>query len=210
MYVPKHFEETRTDVLHSFMRAHPFATLVTRTADGLEANHIPFHTDAARGPFGTLVGHVARANPVWKQTLADEETLVVFQGPHGYVSPSWYPTKRETGKVVPTWNYAAVHAYGRVRFIEDRLWLRGLVVLLTTTHELGRPEPWAVDDAPADFIEAMLGGIVGVEILVTRLVGKRKLSQNRPREDRRGVVAGLSAEPSGGTLGQLMGTVADD
>jgi transcriptional regulator len=126
------------------------------------------------------------------------------------VSPSWYPTKRETGKVVPTWNYAAVHAYGRVRFIEDRLWLRGLVVLLTTTHELGRPEPWAVDDAPADFIEAMLGGIVGVEILVTRLVGKRKLSQNRPREDRRGVVAGLSAEPSGGTLGQLMGTVADD
>ena len=191
MYVPAHFEETRFEVLHQLIHEHPLAALVTLGPAGLEANHIPLELDPAPAPLGTLRGHVARGNPVWRELSRDVEALAIFQGPQAYISPAWYPTKRETGKVVPTYNYAVVHAYGPVRIIEDRAWLRGLVERLTTRHEAGRPGAWKVTDAPADFVEQMLGAIVGIEIPLTRLVGKWKVSQNRPAADREGVVQAL-------------------
>ena len=191
MYLPKHFEETRIDVLHGLIHAHPLGALVTLTSGGLDANHIPFEVDPAPAPLGTLRGHVARANPVWREFSRDLDTLVIFQGPGTYVSPAWYPTKRQTGKVVPTWNYAVVHAHGALTVIEDRAWLRDFVTGLTDRHEAARPEPWRVTDAPADYIEAQLGAIVGLELRLTRLVGKWKMSQNRPEADRAGVIAGF-------------------
>lgn len=190
MYLPKHFEETRVPVLHGLVRAHPLGALVALTPAGLEANHIPFEIDPDPAPLGTLRGHIARANPLWRQTAA-AEVLVIFQGPSAYVSPSWYPTKRETGMVVPTWNYAVVHAHGVPRFIEDRAWLRSFVEALTDRHESGRPDPWRVSDAPSEFVDKLLGAIVGVEIPIARLIGKWKVSQNRPAADRAGVVEGL-------------------
>jgi len=191
MYVPAHFEETRPEVLHELIRDHSLAALVTLGSEGLSANHIPLELDPGPAPFGTLRGHVARGNPVWRDFSRDVEALAVFQGPQSYISPSWYQTKRETGKVVPTYNYIVVHAYGPMRIIEDRAWLRGLVERLTNRYEAGRAEPWKVTDAPADFVEQMLGGIIGIEIPLTRLVGKWKVSQNRPSADRDGVVTGL-------------------
>ena len=198
MYVPTHFAETRPEVLGGLIHDHPLATLVTLGAEGLNANHIPLELDPDPAPLGTLRGHVARGNPVWRDHRRDVEVLAVFQGPGAYISPAWYQTKRETGKVVPTYNYAVVHAYGPMRVIEDRAWLRAFVERLTARHEAGRheagrPEPWQVSDAPADFIEQMLGAIVGVEIPLTRLVGKWKVSQNRPAADRDGVVTALGA-----------------
>jgi len=205
MYNPTHFQEPRIPVLHGLMRAYPFATLVTLTADGLAANHLPLVIDAEPGPLGTLRGHVARANPVWRTQLPEAEALAIFQGPHGYISPSLYPSKAEHGKVVPTWNYTAVHAAGPLRVIDDAAWLRAFVTRLTEIHEAalheaaahaaGRPAPWQVSDAPEAFIEQMLKAIVGIEIPIARLEGKRKQSQNRPPADRAGVVAGLSREP---------------
>lgn len=192
MYLPSHFEETRVEVLHRLIREHPLGTLVTLGSEGLNADHIPFEVENAPAPFGTLRGHVARGNPVWRDSSKDLEALLVFQGPQAYITPSWYPTKRETGKVVPTYNYIVVHAYGALRAIEDRAWLRGLVERLTNRHEAGRPQPWKVADAPEDYIETMLGAIVGIEITVTRLVGKWKASQNRLPADRDGVVRGLA------------------
>jgi transcriptional regulator len=194
MYVPKHFEETRVEVLHELIRAYPFGVLVTLTAGGLDANHIPFEVDSDPSPFGTLRGHVARANPVWRETTPGAEALVIFQGPDTYVSPRWYPTKTETGKVVPTWNYVVVHAHGAPRFIDDRVWLRAFVEMLTDRHEARRPEPWKVTDAPADYIDKQVGAIIGLEIPIARLIGKWKVSQNRPSHDRAGVVAGLLQE----------------
>lgn len=191
MYLPKHFEETRVDVLHGLIRAYPFGALVTQTPGALDANHIPFEVDPDPCPFGTLRGHVARANPVWRQALPRLEALVIFQGPDTYISPSWYPTKRTTGKVVPTWNYALVHAHGVPRFIDDRAWLRAFVEKLTDRHEARRQEPWKVTDAPADYIDRQVGAIIGLEIPITRLIGKWKVSQNRSPEDRAGVVEGL-------------------
>ena len=202
MYLPKHFEETRIDVLHGLIHAHPLGALVTLTSGGLHANHIPFEVDPAPAPLGTLRGHVARANPVWREFSRDLDTLVIFQGPGTYVSPAWYPTRRQTGKVVPTWNYAVVHAHGALTVIEDRAWLRDFVTGLTDRHEAARPEPWRVTDAPADYIEAQLGAIVGLELRLTRLVGKWKMSQNRPAQDRTGVVDGLQRE--GGEAGRAI------
>jgi transcriptional regulator len=194
MYLPKHFEETRVQVLHDLIGAHPLGALVAMTSAGLEANHIPFEVDPEPAPFGTLRGHIARANPLWRDVSRDVEALVIFQGPGLYVSPSWYPTKQETAKVVPTWNYAVVHAYGAVRFIDDRDWLRAFVTKLTARHEAPRSDPWKVTDAPADYVDQMLGAIIGLEIPITRLVGKWKVSQNRPAQDRDGVVEGLLRE----------------
>ena len=202
MYIPRHFAEERTEVLHRLIEAHPFATLVTLTAEGLDANHLPFELDPEPKPFGTLRGHVARGNPVWRSVARDAEVLVVFQGPDAYVSQALYPGKREHGKVVPTWNYAVVHAHGPLRAIEDPDWLRGLVERLTSRHERARSEPWKVTDAPADFVDKMLRAIVGLEIPIARLAGKWKLSQNRSDADRRGVVEGLSRE--GGERGAAM------
>ena len=193
MYQPKHFEETRVDTIHALIRSHPFGALVTLGPGGLDANHVPFEIDPDPEPLGTLRAHVARANPVWKEA-AGAEVLVLFQGPEIYISPSWYPTKQETAKVVPTWNYAVVHAHGRLRAVEDRDWLRAFVTRLTDRHEAGRSDPWKVTDAPADYVESMLGGIVGLEIPLARLVGKWKVSQNRPAQDQAGVVEGLSRE----------------
>lgn len=191
MYLPKHFEETRVDVLHGLIRAYPFGALVTQNPGALDANHIPFEVDPDPSPFGTLRGHVARANPVWRQTSPRTEALVIFQGPDTYISPSWYRTKRTTGKVVPTWNYAVVHAYGVPRFIDDRAWLRAFVEKLTVRHEAQRQEPWKVTDAPADYIDKQVGAVIGLEIPITRLMGKWKVSQNRSPDDRAGVVEGL-------------------
>jgi transcriptional regulator len=202
MYLPKHFEETRTTVLHELIRAHPLGALVTRGPDGLDANHLPFEIDPEPAPFGTLRGHIARANPLWREHSPDLAALVIFQGPDTYVSPSWYPTKADTGKVVPTWNYAVVHAHGTVRFIDDRVWLRGFVEMLTNRHEAPRREPWKITDAPPDYIERQLGAIIGVEIPIARLVGKWKASQNRPAADREGAAQGLSRE--GGRPGAAM------
>lgn len=192
MYIPKHFEETRVDVLHQLIREHAFAALVTLGPDGLNANHIPFEINPEPAPFGTLRGHVARANPVWKDAAPGTEALVMFQGPSTYITPSWYATKKETGKVVPTWNYAMVHAYGPLRAVEDAGWLRGLLGQLTDHHESRRSEPWKLADAPDEFIERQMKAIIGIEIPITRLIGKWKVSQNRPAVDRDGVIAGLA------------------
>jgi transcriptional regulator len=192
MYNPKHFEETRVDVLHRLIREHAFAAIVTTGPDGLNANHIPLEIDPEPAPFGTLRGHVARANPLWKQ--AGTEVLVIFQGPSSYITPSWYATKKQTAKVVPTWNYAIVHACGRMKAAEDAAWLRRLLTQLTDHHEsrLGRDEPWKLADAPDEFIERQMQAIVGIEIPITQLIGKWKVSQNRPPADREGVIAGLA------------------
>jgi len=194
MYLPKHFEETRVPVIHDVIRAHPLGALVMLTSRGLVANHIPLEIEPDPAPFGTLRGHIARANPLWRDVSRDVEALAIFQGPDTYVSPSWYRTKKETGKVVPTWNYVVVHAYGLVQFIDDPQWLRAFVEKLTNRHEAGRADSWQITDAPADYIEAQLTAIVGLEIPISRLVGKWKVSQNRPARDRDAVVEGLLQE----------------
>jgi transcriptional regulator len=171
------------------MRAAGLATLVSSTPDGLIASHVPMLLDPEPAPYGTLVGHLARANP--QATAALGEALAIFQGPDFYVTPSWYATKRETGKVVPTWNYIAVHAYGTPNFFDDPTRLLDVVTRLTDQHEAGRVAPWAVSDAPDDFVQGMLKAIIGFAIPITRLQGKVKMSQNRPEPDRAGVIAGL-------------------
>jgi transcriptional regulator len=192
MYLPSHFEETRFEVLHQLMRERPLATLVTLGAAGLNANHLPFELDSEPLPNGTLRCHVARANPVWRDYSRDTEALVIFHGPQVYISPSWYETKKQSGEVVPTYNYAVVHAYGALRIIDNRTWLRGLVTRLTERFESASSAPWRVSDAPEDFIDKQLGAIVGIEITITKLAGKWKVSQNRPALDRAGVVEALS------------------
>jgi transcriptional regulator len=206
MYIPRHFEETRIDVLHQLMRAEPFGALVTLGGDGLEANHLPFEVDTTTGEFGSLRGHVSRANGVWRTARADVDALAIFQGPQRYVTPAWYPTKAETGKVVPTWNYVVVHAYGPLRFIEDAEWLRAHLERLTQRHEAGREEPWQVSDAPADYVAGLVKGIVGLEMTVTRLAGKWKVSQNRGEADRAGVTTGLraDADPASAAMADLI------
>ena len=191
MYLPTYFKESRTDVLHTLMRSHPLATLVTSCDSGLVANHIPVQTQSEPAPHGMLRGHIARANPLWKEYRADSEALAIFQGPHVYISPSFYPSKRETGEVVPTWDYAVVHAHGTLRFVQDAAWLKTLVVGLTNEHEASRQAPWKVDDAPPPYIEKMLSLIVGFEFSIVTLTGKWKLSQNHPAANRQGVVQGL-------------------
>ena len=188
MYLPRHFAQDDPAQLQALMQAHPLATLVSSGPDGLTADHVPLEYDAAAG---TLRGHVARANPLW-QHADGQPVLAVFGGPQGYVSPSWYPSKAEHHKVVPTWNYAVVHAHGSLRVVQDAPWLHALVSRLTGHHESGRPTPWAVADAPDDYIAQMLRAIVGIEIPVTRLLGKWKLSQNRSTADRQGVAQGLA------------------
>jgi transcriptional regulator len=196
MYLPAHFAESRPQVLRDCIARHPFGLMVTQTRDGgIDANGVPFFLDdAGDGSPGVLRAHVARANAVWSSARDDVDTLVVFQGPQGYVSPAWYPSKAEHGKVVPTWNYVMVQARGRLRAIEDKPWLHAFVTRLTTRHESKRSAPWAVSDAPAAYVEAMLGAIVGIEIVLSSLVGKWKVSQNRAASDRAGVAEGLLRE----------------
>jgi transcriptional regulator len=201
MYLPAHFAEHRVDVLHEALRAAGLFTLVTG-GGGLDANHLPLLLEPEPGPLGRLVGHVARGNPLWREVPAGAPALAVALGPDAYVSPSWYPSKQETGRVVPTWNYVAVHAHGPLRFFEERSRLRELVTRLTDREEGPRAAPWRVSDAPADYLEGMLAGIVGVELTIERLEGKWKTSQNRSAEDRRGAADGLSAagEPAMASL----------
>jgi transcriptional regulator len=196
MYQPPHHAETRKEVIHALMRAHPLGLLVSNGADGPMANPIPFLLDADHGAHGRLRGHLSKANPQWRQIAEhpDESVLVVFQGVNTYITPSWYATKRETGKVVPTWNYAIVQARGPARIIDDHDWLAGQISELTRTHEAGRTDPWHVSDAPEPFIEAQIKGITGIEIEIVSLAGKWKVSQNRPAADREGVVRGLGEE----------------
>lgn len=191
MYQPPHFREDRLEVQHAFIRSHPFGLLVTAGRSGLVANPAPFLLDEAASPQGTLKAHLARANPQWQDVEPGAEALVIFQGPDAYVTPSWYETKRETGKVVPTWNYAMVQAYGRISVFEDPAWILDQVTALTSRHEAPFPTPWAVTDAPEPFVTAQLKGIVGIAIEITRIEAKWKVSQNRPEADRQGVSAGL-------------------
>lgn len=201
MFTPKHFQETRIDLLHDLVRSHPFATVVADGPDGLLVNHLPFALAD-----GVLQGHVARGNELVRMDGA--EVLLVFHGPHGYVSPNWYPSKHETGREVPTWNYAVVHVHGRLRVIDDATWLRGLLERLTDHHESRQPQPWKVSDAPADHIEKSLRAIVGLEVTIDRLEGKFKLSQNHPAANRRGVITGLRERADEGDLA-LAGLMAD-
>ena len=191
MYIPASFKETRVPVLHAFMGRHPFATLVTVVSGAVDAVHVPLLVEPSAGPLGILRGHVARANPVWREVVDGAEVMAVFRGADGYVSPGWYPSKREHGRVVPTWNYEAVHARGSIRWLHDAALLRTLVSDLTDQHEAGRENAWSLNDAPDDYVVGMLKGIVGFEVQIVSLAGKMKLSQNRSEADRAGVVAGL-------------------
>jgi transcriptional regulator len=193
MYNPPHFKEDRVPVMHEAIRAAGLATLVTTGPDGIVASHIPLLLDAEPAPYGTLHGHLARGNPQGRQAPAGE-ALAIFLGPDAYVTPSYYATKRATGEVVPTWNYVAIHAYGKLEFFDDAERLLALVTRLTRRHEAGRAAPWEVTDAPADYVRGQLKGIIGFAMPITRLEGKWKMSQNRPAEDRAGVAAGLAAD----------------
>jgi len=194
MYIPSHFEELRIEVMHDLIQTRPLATVITLSSNGIDANHIPLHLSSTEGRFGVLRGHVARANPMWRELVQDVEALAVFHGPDSYISPSWCPTKQEHGKVVPTWNYAVVHAYGTLEIVDDPAWLLDQLQALTTKHEMAFPEPWAVSDAPSDFIEKLLGGIVGIEIAITKLKGKWKASQNQSPQNQLGIVNGLNGD----------------
>jgi transcriptional regulator len=206
MYLPPAFAQHDPLALAALMAAHPLATLVTHTAAGLGADALPLLHDPAAtpaAPLGVLRGHVARANPLWRGADG-RDVLAVFHGPQGYVSPSWYPGKAVHHKVVPTWNYVVLHAHGTLRAVDDAGWMHTLVRRLTATHESTRAAPWAVDDAPPDYVAQMLRAVVGIEITLTRLEGKWKLSQNRDAADRAGVVRGLDGEPAGAALASMM------
>ena len=192
MYTPDHFRVDDLPQMHALMRARPFAALVSTGAAGLYATHLPtvLKND---GPHGVIECHLARANPHWKDLAEGNEALMIFQGPGGYITPNWYPSKALHGKVVPTWNYAVVHAYGRPEVMKDKDWLRRHVGELTAQQETSEAQPWALSDAPDSYIEVMLRGIVGFRFAITRLEGKWKMSQNREAEDRKGVVTGLNA-----------------
>lgn len=188
MYIPPHFAITDPQVLHRIMREHPLGVLVTSAADGLDANHIPFEFDPSAGKLGVLTGHVARANPVWQQCLLGAEVMVIFRGDETYISPNWYPSKHETHRQVPTWNYEVVHVYGRLTVRDDEKFMRGVVARLTRTHEAQEPKPWKMGDSAPDYIYGMLQAIVGIEITIERFEGKSKLSQNREPRDLQGAV----------------------
>ncbi len=207
MYLPAAFREERVEVLQQLMRASPLATLVSCAGGQADADHIPLLLEPGESPGGVLRGHVARANPLWR-LQAGADFLVIFHGPQHYVSPSWYPSKAESGKVVPTWNYLVVHARGRLQVHDDPVWLRGLVSRLTVAQETRFAQPWAVDDAPADYLDRMLSAIVGIEIPVVSLIGKWKNSQNRQPGDRAGVERGLHAVggDNARTLAEAMAT----
>jgi transcriptional regulator len=192
MYVPPHFSESRPEALHRIIREHPLGMLA-RVQDGaLDADHIPFEFDPSRGVLGTLTAHVARANPLWQRCPSGTPVLVVFRGSASYISPSWYPSKHETHRQVPTWNYEVVHAHGTLTVHDDERFLRGLVARLTRHHEAAEPRPWKMGEAPPDYIQTMISNIVGIEVAITSLVGKSKLSQNKEARDREGAAHTLA------------------
>ena len=193
MYLPRKFREDRIEVLHAAMLEIGAAAVVGQGPEGPIASHVPIELDPEPAPWGTIRCHFTRPNPHARSVADGQELLVIFQGPQGYVTPSWYPTKRETGKVVPTWNYVAIHAYGTATTFDEVDRLRAHLAALTDRFEAGAAVPWKIDDAPADFIDGLCRAIVGIEIPLTRIEGKWKLSQNRPLHDRRGVANGLRA-----------------
>jgi transcriptional regulator len=193
MYQPPLYEETRVEELHRLIREHPLGILVANLPGRLEAQHIPFVLEAEQGAQGVLIAHVARANPVWEQLVEGASVLVVFRGAHGYISPNWYLSKHEHHQHVPTWNYEIVHVHGRVRVLDDEKFVRGMVAKLTRQQEAPLPEPWKMSDAPADYLAEQLAHIVGLEVEITRIDGKRKLSQNRELRDFDSTVAALQA-----------------
>ena len=197
MYCPAHFREDRPEVLAALIERYPLATVVTSGPEGLGADHVPMMYDPARGPHGTLVGHVARSNPLWR-VPATQELLVVFQGPSTYVSPNWYATKQATGKVVPTWNYAVVHAWCTLSAVRDPASVLQIVTELTDRHEASQPHPWRVDDAPVEYTGQMATLAVGIELAVKRMQGKWKVSQNQPPENRETAIRGLLGEGTEG------------
>ncbi len=194
MYVPSHFSVTDTESLFRLIRENPLGMLVTHSDSGLDANHLPFELNSKDGSFGVLRAHVARTNPVWKEAADGSDVLVVFRAEHAYISPNWYPSKHEFHKQVPTWNYRVVHAHGTLSIRDDETFLRDLVGRLTQVHEASQPNPWRMSDAPRDYLESMLRAIVGLEITITRLVGKFKLSQNRELRDRLSLGEALKAQ----------------
>ncbi len=194
MYLPPQFAEPRAEELHRIVRDHALGMLVTHTAAGLEANHIPFLLDPEQGEHGVLTAHVARANPIWREVADGDTVLVVFRGAEGYISPNWYPSKHETHRRVPTWNYEVVHAHGTIHVHEDEKFLRGVVARLTRQHEAHEPKPWKMGDAPRDYLDEMLRQIVGIEVRVTRLEAKRKLNQHNGVADREGAITALEGK----------------
>jgi len=203
MYIPPHFAQTQPEQLHRIIRTHPLGVLVSAGPEGLDADHIPFEFDPGAGPLGTLTGHVARANPLWQRCPTGTEVMVIFRGAEAYVSPSWYPSKHEAHRQVPTWNYEVVHAHGRLTVRDDERFVRGLVARLTRHHEAAEPRPWKMGDAAPEFIDDMLSRIVGIEIEIVSLVGKSKLSQNKEARDRLGAAETL-AERGHAELAQAM------
>ena len=203
MYVPPHFDVSNPEVLHDLIAHHPLGVLITQSESGLNANHIPFELDASGSTHGILRAHVARNNAVWQLSTNGDEVLVVFQAEDAYISPNWYPSKHETHKQVPTWNYRVVHAYGKITIHDDEKYVRALVGRLTKKHEANQPKPWKMSDAPRDYMEMMVKSIVGIEIEITRMIGKFKLSQNRENRDR--LNAGqVLVEQGNETLGKAM------
>ncbi len=209
MYLPSHFEETRAEVLHAFIGAHPLATVVTYGAHGLLANPVPLLLRAHPGEPTSLLGHVARQNPMWQEAASTGEAIALFQGPSAYISPSWYPSKHEHGRAVPTWNYVTVHAHGTLRIHDEVEWVRRQVEALTEQHESSHRPPWTLSDAPPEYRERMLQSIVGIELVITRLVGKWKVSQNQSEVNRAGVVQGLLAtgRPQDASMAALVAAV---
>lgn len=199
MYIPRANQEDRVPILHKLMEDQPFASLITMGSSGLFASHIPMVLEQS-GVLGRLKCHISRANAQWRDHISSIEALAIFSGSQHYITPSWYPEKQETGKVVPTWNYVVVHAYGYLKVIEDSEWLRAHLEKLTSIHEAESPVPWKISDAPADYIASQMKGIVGLEMTIERLEGKWKVSQNRSERDRKGVAAGLAELNTNGSL----------
>ena len=197
MFTPNIFKETDLDILHGLIRSHPLGTWITSKEDVLDVNHIPFVLDITRGKYGVLKAHVNRANPVWRSLPTAKESIVTFQGADSYISPSWYPSKQEHGKVVPTWNYVVLHAHGTPRAMTSEDWLYQHLNELTDQHESERDKSWKVSDAPSDFTERMIQGIVGIEIPISNLQGMWKTSQNKQHSDKEGVINGLGSHEMG-------------
>lgn len=197
MYLPPHFAESRPEILHRIIREHPLGMLVTQGPGELDANHIPFEFDADKGPHGTLLAHVARANDIWQRCPSGTPVMVVFRGAEAYISPNWYPSKHEAHRQVPTWNYEVVHAHGTLLIHDDERFVRGIVARLTRRHEAGEPRPWKMSDSTPEYIDEMLQKIVGIEVALTSLAGKSKLGQNKELRDRLGAVEQLEARGHG-------------
>lgn len=194
MYIPDHFQESRTEVLHALMRRHPMGILFTHGSSGLDANHLPFDLHADEGRLGVLHAHVARNNTVWQDVADGDEVLVVFRAADAYISPQWYPSKGDFHKQVPSWNYMVAHAYGQIRIRDDERYVRGVVARLTRQHEASQPVPWKMTDSPKEYIDMMLKAIVGFEVEITRLEGKFKLSQNKETRDIQSAAEALKAQ----------------